>query len=171
MNKRRKGILDVTTARPGLMPDPVIGMAGDMFSAALVGLGVPASRVTSAMERAARPLGTAGVQAESAHTKSGQGIRIRVELKAEDTQITAADAHTFLNAAIQEEGLAPPYAGFARRTLETLIAAEREAHSSGRLDVGALQLKPIGLAHTPYRCGVVGDPSAHMAPSRTGTGR
>ncbi len=28
--------------------------------------------------------------------------------------------------------------------------AEREAHSSGRLDFGALTLTPVGIAHTPY---------------------
>lgn len=43
-----------------------------------------------------------------------------------------------------------PYADFARRAQETVIAAEREAHSGGQLGVGTLQLKPIGLAHTPY---------------------
>lgn len=134
----------------GLVLDPAMGMAGDMFSAALVGLGVPASTVTNAMEQAARPLGTAGVRTENVHTKNGPGIRIRVELKTRDTHLSAGDARAFLETAVEEQGLTPPYADFARRVLETLIAAEREAHSGGQLGVGTLQLKPIGLAHTPY---------------------
>jgi len=132
------------------MLDPAMGMAGDMFSAALIGLGLPASTVTNAMERAARPLGTAGVRAENVRTKSGPGIRIRVELNTKDTHLSAGDARAFLEAAVEEQGLTRPYAGFARCALETLIAAEREAHSSGQLDVRTLQLKPIGVAHTPY---------------------
>jgi len=79
------------------------------------------STVTNAMERAARPLGAAGVRAENVRTKNGQGIRIRVELKTRDTRLSAGDARAFLKAAIEEQGLTPPYADFARRTLETLI--------------------------------------------------
>lgn len=127
-----------------------MGMAGDMFSATLIGLGVPASTVTDAMERAARPLGRAKVEAQYVRTKEGPGTRIRVELKTEKAQLRAVDARVFLDAAVKEQGLAPPYAGFARRALETLIMAEREAHSNERINDGTLQLKPIGVARTPY---------------------
>ncbi|MEA3407620.1 MAG: tRNA (N6-threonylcarbamoyladenosine(37)-N6)-methyltransferase TrmO, partial [Chloroflexota bacterium] len=64
--------------------------------------------------------------------------------------LTASDARAYLEDAIREEHLSGPYAAFPRRALEILIAAEREAHSSGQLDVGELPLTAIGLAHTPY---------------------
>ncbi|MEA3344720.1 MAG: tRNA (N6-threonylcarbamoyladenosine(37)-N6)-methyltransferase TrmO [Chloroflexota bacterium] len=130
--------------------DPAMGMAGDMFSAALIGLGVPASVVKGVMESAARSLGGAKVQAEAVSTKEGPGIRLRIELRAEDPHLIADDARKYLEAAIKEENLGSPYADFARRTLEVLVAAEREAHSGGQLDFGELNLKPIGVAHTPY---------------------
>lgn len=134
----------------GLVLDPCMGMAGDMFSAALVGLGVPTSMVVDVMERTARPLGTASARMETVRTKNGPGVRIRLALKGEDAHLRADDARAFLNTAIRAERLSSPYAAFARRALETLIAAEREAHSGGQLDVGTLQVQPIGLVHTPY---------------------
>ena len=130
--------------------DPAMGMAGDMFSAALIGLGVPAQVVTGVMERAACPLGKSKVQAETVSTEEGPGVRLWVELEANDPHLSASDARTYLEAAINEEHLSPPYADFARRALEGLITAEREAHSGGQLDVGELRLKPIGVVHTPY---------------------
>ena len=134
----------------GLVIDPAMGVAGDMFSAALIGLGVPASVVTDAMELAARPLGGAKVQAKTIDTKEGPGIRLCIELEANDPHLAASDARAFLEATVREEGLSLPCADLARRVLEVLIAAEREAHSGGQLDVGTLQLEPIGLVHTPY---------------------
>lgn len=137
--------------------DPAMGMAGDMFSAALIGLGAPAQVVTGVMERAACPLGKSKVQAETVSTEEGPGVRLWVELEANDPHLSASDARTYLEAAINEEHLSPPYADFARRALEGLITAEREAHSGGQLDVGELRLKPIGVVHTPY---------SHEAPSQ-----
>ena len=135
---------------PGIVLDPAMGMAGDMFSSALIALGVPAEMITGAMERAARRLGQAKARAKSVRTKEGAGIRLRIELEANDAHLTASDAVEFLEAGVREEGLSPAYADLARRTLAVLIAAEREAHSGGRLDVGEFGLRPIGLVHTPY---------------------
>jgi len=135
---------------PGLVIDPAMGVAGDMFSAALIGVGVPAQVVIDAMERAARPLGGAKVQAKTIDTEEGAGIRLWIQLEANDPHLAASDARAFLEATLGQEGLSVPYADLARRVLEVLIAAEREAHSGGQLDVGTLQLEPIGLVHTPY---------------------
>jgi tRNA (adenine37-N6)-methyltransferase len=134
-----------------------MGMAGDMFSSALIGLGVPSEVVTGAMERAARRLGRAKVQAQAVRTNEGAGVRLRIELEANDPHLSASDARKYLEATVREEGLSPAYADLARQTLEVLIAAEREAHSGGQLDAGELYLKPIGLVHAPY---------CHKAPSQ-----
>ncbi len=137
-------------ARKTLIVDPRMGMAGDMFSAALIGLGAPAEAVTGAMERAARHLGRAEVRAEQVNTEAGPGVRLRISLEANSPHLPAGDARRYLEAAIEEERLAPEYADFARRALEVLISAEREAHKGGRLDFGVLTVTPVGIAHTPY---------------------
>jgi len=140
-----------------LIVDPAMGMAGDMFSSALIGLGVPPEVVIGAMERAARHLGSAKVQAKTVRTNEGAGTRLTIELEANDSHLPASDALKYLEVCIREERLSPAYADFARQALEILISAEREAHTGGQLDAGEFKLKPIGLVHTPY---------AHSAPSQ-----
>lgn len=134
----------------GLVVDPAMGMAGDMFSSALIGLGVPTEVITGAMERAGRHLGSATVQARTVPTDEGEGIHLEIALSANDPHLAASDALRYLEACIAEEGLSPAYAELALRTLQLLIAAEREAHTGGQLDVGELTLKAIGVVHTPY---------------------
>ncbi len=138
------------SARKTLIVDPRMGMAGDIFSAALIGLGAPEDAVTGAMERAARSLGRAEVRAERVDTEEGPGVRLRISLEANSPHLPAGDARRYLEDAIAGEGLGQEYADFARRTLEILVEAEREAHSSGRLDFGTLMVTPVGIAHTPY---------------------
>ncbi len=133
-----------------LVIDPRMGMAGDMFSAALIGLGAPADVVIGAMEWAAQPLGGANVHLEEIMTKAGPGVRLRVLLEAKSPHLSASKAHRYLEAAIREEDISQPYADFARRALEILISAERQAHRDGRLDFGTLTVTPVGIAHTPY---------------------
>ncbi len=138
------------SARKTLTIDPRMGMAGDMFSAALISLGAPADAVIGAMEQAARPLGGAQVRGEQVETDECPGVRLRISLEANSPHLAAGDARRYLEDAIAGEGLAPEYADFARRTLEILVEAEREAHSGGRLDFGDLRVTPVGVAHTPY---------------------
>ncbi len=138
------------SVRKTLVVDPRMGMAGDMFSAALISLGAPEEAVIGAMERAARCLGRAEVSAERVETEAGPGVRLRIALEANSPHLTASDARRHLETAIGEESLTPEYADFARRTLDVLISAEREAHSGGRLDFGTLTVTPVGIAHTPY---------------------
>ncbi len=134
-----------------LILDPGMGMAGDMFSAALIGLGVPAEVITQAMSAAAHLLGSARITAETVPTPEGPGQRLKIALAANDDHLSAAAARDLLAQAIAAAGLAKPYAAFARRTLAILIEAERAAHSSGRLDFGQMSVQAIGVAHTPYQ--------------------
>ncbi len=128
-----------------------MGMAGDMFSAALIGLGVPAEIIAGAMTRAARLLGDAEINAQSLPTPDGPGYRLKIDLTSDHEHLSASNARDLLTQAIASEELEKPYAAFARRALEILIEAEREAHSSGRLDFGGMSVQAIGLAHTPYQ--------------------
>jgi uncharacterized protein (DUF111 family) len=97
-----------STEVPGLVIDPAMGVAGDMFSAALIGLGVPAQVMIDAMERAARPLGGAKVQAKTIDTEEGAGIRLWIELEANDPHLAASDARVLLEATLRQEGLSAP---------------------------------------------------------------
>jgi len=126
-----------------------MGMSGDMFSAAMISLGVPPSVLTEAMERAARPLGAAKVEVQRVQTTSGPAVRLRTELKSPDAPLRGEDARQFLDRAIQTERLEAEYADFARRTLDALMSAERDAHSS-LIQREEEVVRPIGVAHTPY---------------------
>ncbi len=131
--------------------DPAMGMAGDMFSAALISLGVPANVITNAMTNAANLIGSAHIVTKTISTPEGPGQRLTIDLAANDAHLPASNAHRLLDKAIGAEGLRKPYATFARRALEILIKAERSAHSSGRLDYGQMNVQAIGIAHTPYQ--------------------
>jgi len=133
-----------------LIVDPKMGVAGDMFSAAIISMGVPAITVTEAMECAARPLGTVKVETQNVATEEGPGTRLSVKFDAADSHLTASDATDYLDSTIEGVGLRDPYARFARNALDILIEAEREAHSSGQLDFGELPVTPVGVARTPY---------------------
>ena len=131
--------------------DPAMGMAGDMFSAGLIGLGADQDRMIQAMTRTAQQLGGAQVQVEAIQTPEGIGYRLRIALEENERVLPASRARVLLQEALAREGVEKPYAAFAQRALEILIEAEREAHSSGRLDFGPITVQPIGVAHTPYQ--------------------
>ena len=136
---------------PRLLIDPAMGMAGDMFSAALTGLGVPAAKMVEAMTRTAHLIGHAEINIETLPTPEGPGQRLHTSLTSNDDHLSASSARQLLEQALAAENIRKPYADFARRALEILIAAEREAHSSGRLDFGQMNVQAIGIAHTPYQ--------------------
>ncbi len=134
-----------------LLIEPAMGMAGDMFAAALIGLGADAATIAGVMARTGRLIGSADVIIEEVLTPDGPGRRLNISLKNNDAHLSASAARELLEVSIEAEGLQKPYAAFARRALEILIAAEREAHSSGRLDFGQMNVQAIGIAHTPYQ--------------------
>ncbi len=131
--------------------DPAMGMAGDMFSAGLISLGANQDRMIQAMTRTAQQMGSAQVQVEAIQTPEGIGYRLRMALEEHEQVLPASRARVLLQEALAREDVEKPYAAFAQRALEILIAAEREAHSSGRLDFGPITIQPIGVAHTPYQ--------------------
>jgi len=135
---------------PKLLIDPAMGVAGDMFSAALIGLGAPEDLLLGAMTRVARMLGDAAIVQETLPTPEGEAHRLKIHLAANAGGLPESQARTLLAQAIAAEGLDKPYADFARRALEILITAEREAHSSGRLGFGMMHVQAIGVARTPY---------------------
>ena len=153
------------TTQPGLLIDPARGMAGDMFSAALLGLGVPQGVLLVAMETAARRLGQVSIEAERVPAAGDVAVRLHIRLEPIQTHLPAGKAWGYLEEAIIAVGLDGPYAHFARRALGVLVDAEREVHGGGSLPVAAAASVPeadlaksppsftvtaIGAAHTPY---------------------
>jgi uncharacterized protein (DUF111 family) len=127
------------TKRPRLLVDPARGMAGDMFSAALVSLGVPAEVVIGAMETAARRLGRVSIEPEKVPADGAVAVKLCIRLEPVQPHLPAGQARDYLEEAIGATDLDAPYADFARRTLSILVDAEQEAHRDGRLSVVADQ--------------------------------
>ncbi len=130
--------------------DATMGMAGDMFSAALIALGAPAERVAGAMTRAGRLLGGADVRAETVESGGPAGVRLAVRLESDSEPLAAPRARDVLEQALGREQIDGVYGAFARRALEILLAAEREAHSGPAGAGGTYPVAAVGVAHTPY---------------------
>ena len=152
--------------QPGLLIDAARGMAGDMFLAALLGLGVPEETLVGAMARAARRLGQVSIELERVPAGETTAVKLHIRLVPVQPQLPAGKVWGYLEEAIMAVGLNGPYANFARRTLSILVEAERQAHSGGQMLPAAGEPVPeagtgesprrftitaIGAAHTPYR--------------------
>lgn len=123
----------------GLLIDPAQGMAGDMFSAALLGLGVPIEIIVGAMTQASCRLGRVSVKPEHVPVDGAAVFKLHIRLEPVQPHLHASSAWGYLEEAIVTVGLGGSYASFARRALSILTEAEREVHSSGQLPVAAAQ--------------------------------
>lgn len=139
--RRPLSLTDEENYPSGLLIDPAQGMAGDMFSAALLSLGVPADVIVGAMQKAARRLGRVSIEPERVPVGESMAIRLYIRLEPVQPHLPASEARGYLEEAIVFTGLAGPYADLARRALGILIEAEHEVHSDGQL--------PVVIAETP----------------------
>ena len=130
-----------------------MGMAGDMFSAALIGLGAPPEELIAAMQTAGEALGGVDVEARSVVLPDGRiAQKIHVDVDARPP-LPIADAPKHLTQALGMTGVRGMYADFAQRALAILSQAERVAHGIELQDSPSLSqvsLSIIGYAHTPY---------------------
>lgn len=109
--------------------DPASGMAGDMFAAALVGLGVPADAVAALMESAAEPIGGAEVTIRCERLPDGSPAhRIESRLRTLRPPLVLDEAVEHVERSIRRAGVTGPYASFALSALRILGHAERHAH-------------------------------------------
>ena len=131
-----------------------MGMAGDMFAAALLALGAPEKDTIAAMETAATFLGDARVKV--AHGDVDDGARARqITVDAVSTSpMPIAEAPDHLEEALRQTDIRGGYAGFAHRALAILCRAERVAHDIlgpvQNNDSNTIGLTAVGTAHTPY---------------------
>ncbi|HHE72742.1 MAG TPA: tRNA (N6-threonylcarbamoyladenosine(37)-N6)-methyltransferase TrmO [Chloroflexi bacterium] len=145
----------VEEARRALWIDPTMGMAGDMFAAALIGLGVPERTMVRAMKAAGEELGLVDIHAHLDFLPDGTpGYRLHVTVAEEREPLALEDAPVYLDHALTRAGVKGAYADFARRALAILCEAERRVHAVEPTAVPmarTVSLPVIGTAHTPYQ--------------------
>jgi uncharacterized protein (DUF111 family) len=109
--------------------DPAMGMAGDMFAAALLGLHVPPEEVVRLMEFAAEDIGGATVTVHrEIIADSKTAYRVATSLPYDRGGISISEASAVLGKTLKHAQIDEPYAGFATRALGILADAETEAH-------------------------------------------
>ena len=97
-----------------------MGAAGDMFSAALIGLGAPEQGVLKAMRIAADLLGGADVEVgKTVLTEGLPARRIHVDAPPREP-LSIAEAPGHLEEVLQRTEVRGGYAGFAHRALAVL---------------------------------------------------
>jgi uncharacterized protein (DUF111 family) len=106
-----------------------MGMAGDMFAAALLGLRVSPSDLIGVMEFAAEGIGGATVTVKSEPLAGGiHAYHLESRLHCDHGSISFRKAFAVLERTIEHTQIREPYAGFALRALTVLAKAEGEAH-------------------------------------------
>jgi len=115
-----------------LFINPEGGIAGDMFSAALINAGAGAEKVTGAMQKAAQKLGRATVR----HLKTKEGCsRLQIEVEHHHGHLSSTKAVELLESLFEEQKIREPYRAFGHKMLEHLIKAEKEAHETYDFDM------------------------------------
>ena len=112
--------------------EPKGGIAGDMFSAALIDAGADARTVTNAMKAAAEMLGRAVVS----HRKTADGCsRLHIEVEHHHGHLSSTKAQHLLDHLFEDFSIRNEYRAFGMRMLQHLIAAEKEAHATYEFDM------------------------------------
>ncbi|MBN2312400.1 MAG: tRNA (N6-threonylcarbamoyladenosine(37)-N6)-methyltransferase TrmO [Sedimentisphaerales bacterium] len=141
------------TRRHSLCIDAGMGMSGDMFAAALIGLGASEDGLVDAMSAAAELLGGGAITVSHQKLPDGSpATQINVDPPPREP-LAIADAPAVLERSLRATGVRGGYAGFAHRALAILCQAERTAHAIlPALSVNAARAAVafIGHVRTPY---------------------
>ena len=113
-----------------LVIDPRGGIAGDMFSAALISGGADEQKMLQVMKRAAKKLGEAEIRTKTAADGSQQ---LQIELHANHHHLSAEKARQILTELYQELNIEDQYQALGLKILEILLHAEHKAHSEHTL--------------------------------------
>ncbi len=106
--------------------DPRGGMAGDMFTAALISAGADFEKVRAAMLAAGKKLGTADIRQKQAPDGATQ-LSIRLESKRH--HLGGNEARRILTELFEQFDIRENYRRLGERILEVLIKAEIRAHA------------------------------------------
>lgn len=107
-----------------LLVDTRNGIAGDIMSAGLIGLGAEPDTVCGTMEKAGSLMGQTRVR----HSIESGIHRLHVDFESPG-HLHAAKAREHLSTALDMAGIARPWSDMATRVLEVMIEAEGRVHS------------------------------------------
>lgn len=109
-----------------LLIDAKGGIAGDMFSAALISAGANQLLIKNAMLSAANKIGSADITFNSTIDKS---LQLKIKLKSKYHHLSGTKAKFFLIELFKEFKVTKEYRNFGFKILETLLHAEKKAHA------------------------------------------
>ena len=109
-----------------LIIDPRGGIAGDMFSAAMISAGADGQKMLQVMKKAAEKLGKAEIHAKTAADNSQQ---LQIKLHANHHHLSAEKARQILTELYMGLKVEEVYQELGLKILEILLQAEHKAHS------------------------------------------
>lgn len=112
-----------------LLIDPKGGIAGDMFTAALISAGADYSYMHAALTKAAGKLGAVNISLNKTDDRSNQ---LSIELTPNDNHLEGKQARRILEEVFDELDIKEVYMDFGFQILSILLEAEKKAHSDGR---------------------------------------
>ena len=130
-----------------------MGMAGDMFAAALIGLGVPEQELVQVLETTGEPLGLLDVHTHLEFLPDDTlARRLHITAVGEREPLLPQDGPVHLERALAQMGVGGEYASFARRALTALVSAWTSTSGAGvDSPQRTVSLPVVGIAHTPYQ--------------------
>src|SRR3972149_5315143 len=127
--------------------DPSGGIAGDMFSAALISAGAEENVVIDGMLKAAKMLGEAEINVKK-NDDGSSGLVIHFHSK--HAHIKGEKAKEILESLFNDLGIKEKYRNYGLRVLDNLVQAEQKAHSENHYESDHFHFIPIGLVRSPY---------------------
>jgi uncharacterized protein (DUF111 family) len=112
-----------------LLIDPRGGIAGDMFTAALISAGADYSYMHGALTKAAGKLGAVTISLNKTDDRSNQ---LSIELTTNDNHLGGKQARRILEEVFYELDVKEVYQDFGFQILSILLEAEKVAHADGR---------------------------------------
>jgi uncharacterized protein (DUF111 family) len=109
-----------------MLIDPQGGIAGDMFSAALISAGADSKMMIDAMLRAAKKLGDAKISVQQTVDRATQ---LKINLDSNKQHLSEQEARYFLKELFAEMEIEKTYQQFGYQILNILLEAEKKAHS------------------------------------------
>jgi uncharacterized protein (DUF111 family) len=132
--------------------DPSGGIAGDMFSAALISAGADTDIMKKVMKSAAEKLGTASIHFNQTSDGASQ---LTIELRSSRHHLSETEAAIHLQDLFREFRIEKKYRDFGFKILEILVKAEKKAHRTFNIVIHnheqSREPRPSEISEPPIR--------------------